>query len=419
MRASLVSSEVIWRISSRAGSGLIGAVWQGGLSSRPCRSVYVLSDELGGLRPASLGRDCRLCPRVVVRGGRRSSRARSWRWRRRRRLARAKALLFAAGRLAGFGERVGLELSPEVLLCGGGDRAVRAGGLRGPVAGDGPDAADEPAGAGAGGRALSAAGAGAAAPRAREGAVFAGGDRRVSAPGEARSPRRRGGCARARWCVWARARESSPESCVTCAAATWRRARAGCSSCVSGRRARSVPVLARYQEPLLEAAAFAGRELDRAAAESRGGATSPTSCAARLSADRSLPRLEPGRLRSTLASRVRASGSALARSCRPPGSAAASGWGTSPPSYPAASESELVALLGAGCAPPGADWLVLEKIVDTAGVSERIEARLPVGVRPRQLSVAHAADRHGAGRCSTAAHAHLTARAPGAAGAPR
>ena len=115
MRASLVSSLVIWRISSRAGSGLIGAVWQGGVSSRPRRSVYVLSDELGGLRPASLGRDCRLRPRVVVRGAAQFARevvalaAPAS-------VARAKALLFAAGRLAGFGERVGLELSVEVLL---------------------------------------------------------------------------------------------------------------------------------------------------------------------------------------------------------------------------------------------------------------------------------------------------------------
>ena len=38
---------------------------------------------------------------------------------------RAKALLYAAGRLAAFGESVGMELCAETLLARGDDRALR------------------------------------------------------------------------------------------------------------------------------------------------------------------------------------------------------------------------------------------------------------------------------------------------------
>jgi integrase len=67
---------------------------------------------------------------------------------------------------------------------------------------------------------------------------------------------------------------------------------------VSGRRARSVPVLARYQRPLLDAAVFAGAGLICGGRQPGRRNISDALCAA-LSADRSLPRLEPGRLRST------------------------------------------------------------------------------------------------------------------------
>ena len=67
---------------------------------------------------------------------------------------------------------------------------------------------------------------------------------------------------------------------------------------VSGRRARAVPVAARYHRPLEAAAAFAGegyllggREPDRRNLSEALNAA--------LSGDPSLPRLEPGRLRST------------------------------------------------------------------------------------------------------------------------
>jgi integrase len=67
---------------------------------------------------------------------------------------------------------------------------------------------------------------------------------------------------------------------------------------VSGRRARSVPVLARYQPPLLEAARFASGDLIVGGREPGRRNITDELCRA-LSQDGSLPRLEPGRLRST------------------------------------------------------------------------------------------------------------------------
>lgn len=67
---------------------------------------------------------------------------------------------------------------------------------------------------------------------------------------------------------------------------------------VSGRRPRSVPVLERYQPPLLEAAAFAGERLIVGGREPGRRNVSDELCRA-LSADASLPQLQPGRLRSS------------------------------------------------------------------------------------------------------------------------
>jgi integrase len=67
---------------------------------------------------------------------------------------------------------------------------------------------------------------------------------------------------------------------------------------VTGQRARVVPLLAGYHRPLLEAAAFAGAGLICGGRQPGRRNLSDALCAA-LSADSSLPRLEPGRLRST------------------------------------------------------------------------------------------------------------------------
>lgn len=67
---------------------------------------------------------------------------------------------------------------------------------------------------------------------------------------------------------------------------------------VSGRPARSVPVLSRYQQPLLGAAALAGERLIVGGREPGRRNIGDELCRV-LSGDPSLPRLEPGRLRST------------------------------------------------------------------------------------------------------------------------
>jgi integrase len=67
---------------------------------------------------------------------------------------------------------------------------------------------------------------------------------------------------------------------------------------VSGRRARVGPVLCRYHGPLLEAARFAGERLIVGGSDPARRNLTDELCHA-LSADRSLPRLEAGRLRST------------------------------------------------------------------------------------------------------------------------
>jgi hypothetical protein len=115
--------------------------------------------------------------------------------------ARAKALLFAAGKLAVFGESVGLELSPEVLLApsvierfivqgAGGVSAATRRTLRTNLR--------------ALARAVQAHPQPAPVPLPRERAKRPIARRRSPAiwRSPVRSPRSRGGCARARWGAW-------------------------------------------------------------------------------------------------------------------------------------------------------------------------------------------------------------------------
>ena len=114
---------------------------------------------------------------------------------------------------------------------------------------------------------------------------------------------------------------------------------------LSGRRARSVPVLSRYRQPLLAAAQFAGDRLIVGGREPGRRNISDALCAA-LSADRSLPRVEAGRLRSTWLS-------ACARQIGLPALMHAAGircsqrLGDLVASLPAPAEEDLIALLGA------------------------------------------------------------------------
>lgn len=113
---------------------------------------------------------------------------------------------------------------------------------------------------------------------------------------------------------------------------------------VGGTRARSVPVLERYHERLLEAACFAGeRYIVGGRNPERRNVTDTLS--ARLSQDSSLPRLEAGRLRSTwlVASAARIGLGAFMQAA---GICCSQRLGDLAAQLPAASEEQLVALLG-------------------------------------------------------------------------
>ena len=113
---------------------------------------------------------------------------------------------------------------------------------------------------------------------------------------------------------------------------------------VQGRRARSVPVLDRYHEPLRSAAQFAGERLICGGREPGRRNVSDELCAA-LSSDRSLPRLEPGRLRSSwLVECARQIG--LGAFMQAAGVRCSQRLGDLAAQLPQASEHELVALLG-------------------------------------------------------------------------
>jgi integrase len=209
--------------------------------------------------------------------------------------ARAKALLFAAGRLVGFCERIGVELEPSVLLspamierfilegCRTVSPATRRT-LRSNL------------------RALS---------RARE---------RYPEPIPMALPRERAKqpYSEAQIAGYLRlaGAQSSEAKRMRCQALICLGAGAGIIASelrhlrgrdviarddgvlvrVSGARARSVPVRAGYQQPLLQAARFAAQRLIVGGREPGRRNISDTLCAA-LSSDPALPRLEPGRLR--------------------------------------------------------------------------------------------------------------------------
>ena len=115
---------------------------------------------------------------------------------------RAKALLFAAAKLAGFAESVGLELDAGVLLCGatverfilvgcpGVSPATLRTNLRALARSQQP---------------LPGAGRGAAGARARE-AAYSPGEVDAYLRLAAAQSTRRAGCEPARWCAWARGR---------------------------------------------------------------------------------------------------------------------------------------------------------------------------------------------------------------------
>ena len=258
--------------------------------------------------------------------------------------ARAKALLFAAGKLACFGEQVGLELSAGVLL----DRATVERFVLVGCAGVSPATR----------RTLrtnlrSLARAIERYPPPSPVALVRERAKRPYSPAEidgylrlaaAQSTRARGLRASALICLGAGAGIITGElrhvrgSDIVCRAG-------GVLVQIAGPRSRAVPVSERYHERLLNAAAFAGdRFIVGGRNPDRRNVTDTLSAA--LSTDLSLPRLQAGRLRSTwLVECARRIG--LGVFMQAAGISCSQRLGDLAAQLPAASEDELVAMLGA------------------------------------------------------------------------
>jgi integrase len=257
--------------------------------------------------------------------------------------ARAKALLFAAGKLACFAERVGLELSSDVVLseavierfivvgCPGVSPATRRTlrtNLRSLA------------------RAIERYPAPAAVPLVRERAKQSyslteiDGFLRLAAAQSTHARRLR---ASALVCLGAGAGVIAGELRHVRGSDVVARS-GGVLVTVGGARTRSVPVLERYQQRLLEAAAFAGeRYVIGGRNPDRRNVTDTLSAA--LSTDSSLPRLQAGRLRSTwLVQCARTIG--LGAFMHAAGISCSQRLGDLAAQLPQATEHELVALLG-------------------------------------------------------------------------
>ena len=258
--------------------------------------------------------------------------------------ARAKALLFAAGKLACFGEQVGLELSAGVML----DRATVERFIL----------VGCPAVSPATRRTLRTNLRSLARSRERypEPLPVALVRERAKRPysltevdgflrlADAQSTRARGLRAGALVCLGAGAGVIAGELRHVRGSDVVARS-GGVLVQITGTRSRAVPVSERYHERLLQAAAFAGdRYVIGGRNPDRRNITDTLSAA--LSTDVSLPRLQAGRLRSTwLGQCARAIG--LAGFMQAAGVSCSQRLGDLAAQLPAASEEELVAMLGA------------------------------------------------------------------------
>jgi integrase len=214
-----------------------------------------------------------------------------------RRRGRAKALLYAAGRLAAFGESVGLELEAETLFR---EASVERFVLTGCPAVSAATRRTLRTNLRALARAHEATRRPEPTPLPRERAKAPYGEAEIAGylrlaatqPTEARRMR-----ATALICLGAGAGLIGAELRHLRGHDVIARS-GGLVVAVSGRRARAVPVLARFHEPLAEAARFAGRGYLLGGREpGRDNLTAALGSA--LCADAALPRLEAGRLRST------------------------------------------------------------------------------------------------------------------------
>lgn len=259
--------------------------------------------------------------------------------------ARAKAWLFAAGRLAAFAGGVGIELSPRVLLSGAVIERVVLLGCDGLSPASVRTLRTNL-------RALARAlerypqPAATSLPRERAKAPYSLGEiagyLRLAA---ALSTERRRMRAQALICLGAGAGVIAGELRHLRGSDVAQRS-GGLIVSVAGARARSVPVLERYHAPLLDAAAFAGDGLVCGGLKP-GRRNVSDALVAVLSTDSSLPRLQPGRLRSTwlvaCAERI-----GLQAFMQAAGISCSQRLGDLAAQLPALGEAELVALLGGG-----------------------------------------------------------------------
>lgn len=259
--------------------------------------------------------------------------------------ARARALLFAASKLAAFGESVGLELSPEALLH---PSVIERFIVQGERTFSPATRRTLRTNLRALGRALEVYPQPAPVPLPRERAKAPYSDGEIAAYlalAAAQSTRARRLRASALICLGAGAgvvgcelRHLRGEDAIVRSG--------GLVVAVSGPRARVVPVLARFHEPLRAAAAFAGSGyLLGGSAPSRRNLTDALWRS--LSADAALPRLQAGRLRATwLVTCARLIG--LQAFMQAAGIRCSQRLGDLAAQLPETPEQELVALLGEG-----------------------------------------------------------------------
>ncbi len=256
--------------------------------------------------------------------------------------ARARALLFAASRLAAFGESVGLELQAEVLLE---EAVIERFIVTGERTFSAPTRRTLRTNLRHLAHALQAHPEPAPTPLPRE---------RAKAP---YTPAQIDGYLRLAACQSTEARRMRSGALICLGAGAgviggelrhirgtdvaWRSG--GVLVTVRGVRARSVPVLLRYQEPLAKAAGFAGEQLIIGGRDPHRRNISDALSHA-LCTDPSLPRLQAGRLRSTwLAQAAQAIG--LQAFMAAAGVSCSQRLGDIAAALPRASETEMVALL--------------------------------------------------------------------------
>jgi integrase len=258
---------------------------------------------------------------------------------------RAKALLFAASRLAAFGESVGLQLEVEVLLDGAViERFILQGAGNLSPATRRTLRTNLRALARALERHPQPAPVALARERAKPTYSAAEIELYLQAAQALSTPSRRMR-AQALICLGAGAGIVAGELRYIRGGDVIRRS-GGMIVRVSGARARSVPVLARFHEPLADAACHAGERLIVGGRDPHRRNVSDALLLA-LSADPSLPRLQAGRLRSTwLADCAQAIG--LQAFMAAAGVSCSQRLGDIAAALPAIGEAEMVALLG-GC----------------------------------------------------------------------